>query len=822
MPEGARYLVETSTFRRIAEIVRSASTHAPVRLLLQGERGVGKKTAVDHALAPRAATGATIVLEANADEARSAYAPLADAFDGLLRRQQRNDDLRNLVVETVGDILRLVPFFNTLGGRVRELHSFLVSAQTHSAATTPDLLFRIQRVLRSLLKKAHVVVVFADIDHYDAATLSIVSHLIRNDELKCSYVVTRDTSNVLSGELAQLVEDFVVSLPLEQRFASLQVESFSVAETTQFVRAYLHDPDLNAADGALFHERTNGNVQFLLELLDHLHREQHIIWRGDGRGTLLPEHRDATLPTSIRNLIELRLSRLTPELQRVLNVASVIGVEFRHEPISGSLRLDELEVLERLNILRRVHSLVTQLLHSGHRFTLAAIRDAVYENLGREMARAHHQLIARYFEHHRATDDDDSVIAFHLERAGLFSEALRYATSAAEGARHRKSPVEAARRFGHAYAINMRIAPVDVAEAHHLREKQATALYDAGEFSGAADAFRALVEEVTDAPHRAECLLHLGAAQYMLDQPKIAFATLEPLARTSFELLSRASQVRLRLILSGILFHTGRFDEGREQYKLAFALRASGDPPDRQYELVKRINMFFVPEIALSQLLAVHERMADAKDTLLYWEINHNVGCNYMLSGDLENARGFFADSYRYFDDIGTFRAAHSLNNLGLVDLVRGRLDAARSHFVLGRVAAATIFERLSANVHLAVVDALTGDVERAAATLERLRHTAYQTTEMVLHEIVTHNLAWVYGLLGRASEAVRMFEDDVPRRGDLWYPFRQKVRDALVDEIKAHGHVATTDTLSFASGIAGAWWFRGLPYELNDIWFWE
>jgi tetratricopeptide (TPR) repeat protein len=822
LPEGSRYLIETSTVRRVGEILRSATTNAPARLLLQGERGVGKKTAVDRALASRAATGEIVILQANADETRSIYAPLANAFDDLLSRQKRNDDLRNLVVDAVGDILRLVPFFNTLGGRVRELHSILVSAQTQPATTTPDLLFRVQRVLRSLLRKSHVVVVFADIQHYDTTTLSIVSQLIRNDDLRCSYILTQDTSHVLTGDFAQLVEDLVVALPLVQRFTLVQAEPFSAPETTQFVRMYLQNARLDAADGLAFQDRTNGNAQFLLELLEHLNREQQIVWHAAGHGTLLPEYRDATLPTSIRKLIDLRLSRLTPELQRVLNVASVIGVEFQHEPISGSLRLDELEVLERLNILRRVHNLVTQLLHSGHRFTLAAIRDAVYDNLGRDMARVHHQLIARYFEQHRATDDDDDVIAFHFERAGLFHDALRYATSAAEAARRRNAPAEAARRFQHAYAINMHIAPLDITEATGLLEKQATALYEAGDFGAAADAFRMLLDEITEPARRVECILHLGATQYMLDQPKIAFATLEPLARASFELLSRASQVRLRLILSGILFHTGRFADGREQYKLALALRSRHDAPERRHELVKRINMFFLPEIALPQLLATREQMADATDTVLYWEVNHNIGCNYMLSGDLDTARALFAESYRYFDDIGTFRAAHSLNNLGLVDLVRGRFETARSHFALSRVAAATVFERLSANVHLAVIDALTGNVESAVTTLERLRHTAYQTTEMVLHEIVTHNLAWAYGLVGRAPEAIHIFEEEVPRRGDLWYSFRQKTRDALVDELKAHGRLAIEDTMPFASGIAGAWWFRGVPYELNDIWFWE
>lgn len=756
-------------------------------------------------------------IKGNADFMGAAYAPVADAFDDLLNRQRRDQSVRELLVDTLGDVLKLLPFVGTVGGRVRELHTIFGSINRYPVKETSDLVYRIQKIITSLSRRAHVVLVMTDIDRFDSFTLSLIGDLVANERLNCSYVFTRDTFNAPSPDREDFVK-FCDELALRGRFRTIAASLFVPAETAQFVREFLRNPDVPQAHIAVLHEKTGGHPQFLRELLEHLDREGQIAWHNE-RGSLAPTYEDSTLPQNIRKLIDLRLRRLTPELRRVLDVASVLGNEFQHKPISGRLRLEDLEVLERLNTLRLLHNLVEQMLHSGYRFTLAAIRDAVYDNLGPDLAREHHEMLARYFEDQRQTEEDDGVIAFHYERAGKWREALRYITNAAFHAELQHLPAEAARCYRRAFDLQLRVDPSDRHTQIDLRMKRGAALHDAGDFVAAAETFASLLLDLDDWKTRTACAFRLGLAQYMVDQPEIALKTLLPLAAGNSTIEDNL-RIRLHLTLSSILFHIGRFDEGRAQYKIAFTLAAASQSIKEQLETVKRLNMYFVPEIALPQLIESRKSVND--DDILYWELSHNIGANHMLAGELDRAHEYFWDSYRYFDEIGSYRAAHSLNNLGIVQLVQGHLDRAHSYFKLGRTVATTIYERLSSDVHLAVVDALAGEVTAAEASLRRLRRLAATTTEMVLHEITAHNLAWVLGLLGRASEAITILEAEVPRRFDLWFPFRERVRKELIATLRSRGMLSASDAVPNTSGSAGAWWFRQTAYEVSDIWFWE
>ena len=73
-----------------------------------------------------------------------------------------------------------------LGSRAaRELHSIFGSLDRYPVTTTSDLVFRIQKIIGSLSRKLHVVLVFADIDRYDSFTLSLMGQLMRNERLAC-------------------------------------------------------------------------------------------------------------------------------------------------------------------------------------------------------------------------------------------------------------------------------------------------------------------------------------------------------------------------------------------------------------------------------------------------------------------------------------------------------------------------------------------------------------------------------------------------------------------------------------------------------------
>lgn len=748
---------------------------------------------------------------------RAPYSPLAQAFASLLDQQRRNDSVKDLIVDTFSDLVRLVPFFSPVSGRIRELYDIVRFQDRYPLTNSSDLLFRLQQVIRALSKKLHVVILFADVDQFDSATLSVLSHLVRNSDLHCSYVLSVDPASIPTpADTGRYYKELFVELRVRLRFETIPFERFTPSQTADYIQAFLGHPDVERQKINLFHEKTDGNPQLLRETLRHLEEEGQIaVIRG--RRVILDTYVEATLPTTIRELIHLRLERLTNELRDVLDVASVIGVEFHHAPISDHLRLEDFVVLRRLGALVNVHRLVTHI-DSNHRFSLAAVRDAVYENLGDALAQEHHLVLARYFESRRTSADDDEIIAHHYERARKWHSAVKFHISAANSARETFSPEVAAARFRRAHDLQLRADPRNHAVREELQFEEAASWYDAARFDVAADLFRGLIHETDDPVRRQRSILRLGLAQYLLDQPQMALNTLEPLVGVAGDLLVDAEKQRLLLILSNILFHVNRWNEGRIRYVQALQRLRPSDPPQFHVDALRRINMYYVPELALPNLKNA-QRMIGDRDQPIFWELHHNIGTCHMLGGEMAEAERHFREALKFFEDAGSYRTSIALNNFGLVQLARGELSQARETFRRARGLSVATFERLSCDVHIAIVDALSGDADRAAAELERLWHVAAETSEVVLHEIVLHNLGWVYGLAGKYEESVNVFRVRVPQRKDLWYPFREAVRERLI--AKAEGR-PDEQSLPRSTGQPANWWFKQLDYEVNDIWFWE
>src|SRR5213594_3299989 len=78
----------------------------------------------------------------------------------------------------------------------------------------------------------------------------------------------------------------------------------------------------------LIHRQTEGNPLFVQEVLRYL-VEEGITVRRDGRYQLAnPDDPEAGIPEGLRDVIGKRLSRLSPECNRLLAVAAVIGRDF--------------------------------------------------------------------------------------------------------------------------------------------------------------------------------------------------------------------------------------------------------------------------------------------------------------------------------------------------------------------------------------------------------------------------------------------------------------------------------------------------------------
>ena len=113
------------------------------------------------------------------------------------------------------------------------------------------------------------------------------------------------------------------------------------------------------------HRQTEGNPLFVREVLRYL-VEEGLISRQEGRwrrtGDTPPEMH---IPEGLRDVIGKRLSRLSPECNRLLAIAAVIGREFVLETLQGVAAVSEEEVLAALEKALRVGVLEEQARPAG-------------------------------------------------------------------------------------------------------------------------------------------------------------------------------------------------------------------------------------------------------------------------------------------------------------------------------------------------------------------------------------------------------------------------------------------------------------------------
>src|ERR1700688_1136231 len=734
--------VKTDALRAVAQRLTTATRDHPVRMLLEGERGTGKQTAIDYGLSHYFNQQDLLILRGGADQFRSPFSPLAEAFSGLLEKNARNDRLLRTAADVTADLMRLVPFFSTLGGKIRDLYNAVVPDRAYPLNQTSDLIFRIQKVVRSISRHSHLVLVFSDFHQFDSSTLSILAQLVRLDSHSCSFLLTFDPFSLPqdpAGDASALLR-FQSELLTEFGFTKIRFTNFTINQSSAFIDLQVGEGAATAQQVESLHRRSGGNPLFLRELLSHLASEGYIFDLSD-RKAISDSYTTATFPESIKALIESRLAGLSPELRSVIDFASVVGLEFRPQPLSNGLQLDQLLVLERLRRLERVHNLIQEMA-STHRFSLEAIRDAVYESLGNALAREHHLTLARYFGKHPEYPDVDYLVFFHLSRAGIRDEAVEHLVKAAGAARSQLSHEEAAHRFRLAREMRESTPRSNVASLTLLTIEEAASRYDAGQFAESARLLRTLREDHKDSNTAGRILLDLALSEYMLDRPREASMLLAELLALVPNGLDERSMLKALLTKSSVLYALGDWDLARETF-LSCVRELPKHDDTRVADVLKRVNMFYLPELAEHFLFEARERLVNQEDSPLFWEIHHNVGSNCLLKGDLAQASEYFQETLQQFETLGTYRVSYPLNNLGLVALLRDDYDAARAHFKKVTALPVPQFDRLSAKCHLAVLECLEGRPDKAIPVFEALYEEARHLSEVILWDIISHDLAW-------------------------------------------------------------------------------
>lgn len=376
----------------------------------------------------------------------------------------------------------------------------------------------------------------------------------------------------LSDTLAELHRHAVVQRIL--------LGGFSPAETARFVATV--DATAPAGLAAMLHEQTEGHPLFLTELV----LDRHQLRAPAG---LLGANGVRVVPKGVREVIGVRLNRLSASCLRVLQHAAVFGREFRFELLARVLAdLTEEACLAALAEARAA-SLIDALAEPGsyqpgsYQFAHALVRDTLYDELPAPQRARWHQRIGQAFEAQYQGDLTPwlSALAHHFHAAGEASKAIEYASLAAERAAAMQAHEEAARHY---------LRACDVLSAGPAADARRCALLlglgNAQNSAGASELARATFMQAADCARRlndaallARAAIGFGDAQWRLgsEGSQAVMLIREALARAA------PSDVRGRTALLTALCQAMLFSNQPDAAKTVFrqavaSARGLGDP----------------------------------------------------------------------------------------------------------------------------------------------------------------------------------------------------------------------------------------------------
>jgi predicted ATPase len=428
-----------------AHLKKAAQGHHQL-VFISGEPGAGKTTLVDAFLAELpphlccVGRGQCIEMFGEGD----AFLPILDALRDLCRGAagaEVLDVLRRYAPAWLVQLTGLV--------EAKELEDLRERA---TGATRERMLRELAEALEHSAADRVTLLVLEDLHASDQSTVELLSYLAQRRipaPLLILGTYRRVELAVRKHPLRHLMQDLLV----HEQAAELALEPLRATEVTAYLNERLSSCRIEKQLSLKLYKRTAGNPLFLANTVEYLLQHQTLT-RGPDRWSLLKDLKAAGVPGSIQQLITRQIEDLPETTKRLIEVASVAGMEFALATIAAGSQLasDAVEVAFE-EIIRRGQFIEDRgvivwpdaTTSRQYGFRHALYQEVVYSNLGAGERARIHRLIAERLETGYGPQSVEiaAELAVHLGQGKAYDKAAFYYQQAAEIALQRSAYREA-------------------------------------------------------------------------------------------------------------------------------------------------------------------------------------------------------------------------------------------------------------------------------------------------------------------------------------------------------------------------------------------
>jgi hypothetical protein len=486
-PDSTRTALDNPLYRRVfvgrEQETRQLQTALDAALsgqgglvMLVGEPGIGK-TALVEQLATYATLRGAKTLWGHCYEEGSLSLPYL-AFVEALRSyvvERSPEALRAELGSAASDLARIV-------SEVRERLDIAPRPASEPEEDRWRLLQAVSGFLRNASLVQSLVIVLEDLHWADQGTLDLLLHLVRN--LAGARLLVIGTYRDVEVDRSHPLSTTLADLRRNASFGRVQLRGLGTPEVQRMLLA-ITGSEVPDSLAERIHRQTEGNPLFVQEVVRYLVEEGHLGLKG-AAGSGAPAA--ISIPEGLRDVIGRRIARLSPECNRLLAIAAVIGRDFTLATLATVAGSPGDEVAERLAEAVRTAVLTEQerVGEVDYRFAHAFFRQTLYEELGAARRIQIHQQVARALESQYANRLSEHAaeltehFAHSSDRADL-AKAVQYAEVAAERAMSAYAYGEAVRHLEQALDVQEVLDPDDRVRRCDLLLALGDALNPAGE-----------------------------------------------------------------------------------------------------------------------------------------------------------------------------------------------------------------------------------------------------------------------------------------------------------------------------------------------------
>ncbi|HEX2909772.1 MAG TPA: AAA family ATPase [Chloroflexia bacterium] len=446
-------------FNRLSRVFQQVTRGQLGVALLLGEAGIGKTRLATEFVSWCGSQGAELVTGQTFEvSSYLPYQPLVEAFRNRLEQENALDDLLSDV--WLAELSRLLP---ELRERLPDLPLPAVASEEEAKIR----LFEAFAILgQALSRKSPLLLFIDDWQWADQASLDLLQYLVRrwhNRQLPVMVLLnlraeSLATSRQLSNWLATLERNLSVN--------RLELGQLSQAETAQLVIGLAgseseQTPDQEAFVSWLLKE-TTGRPFYIVETIKTLLEEGLLAflpasegrWRLDYRAALERQAElQGFLPRGVREIIRVRLARLSQAAGALLGAGAVLGRGFSFSQLCDLSGLEESEGLEGLEELLAGGLLVEESREweeSRYFFAHDKIRDVAYTEAGDNRRRHFHRKALTLLEGQKTSPAE---LAYHAYAAHLALPAFHYSLLAGNEAMKLFAVKDARNHYQRAYRL---------------------------------------------------------------------------------------------------------------------------------------------------------------------------------------------------------------------------------------------------------------------------------------------------------------------------------------------------------------------------------